>query len=126
MLYEVITTNMGSADMVAPAIIGENSVEFANLKVFKPTWTVYIASLFVTRNGQKKVFQLLRNVLIAMTDKIVFEIGSTILANIWSWLAPSIFEFGEKEPDARRHGVDVPGRARDRLRQHAPARVELV
>lgn len=66
------------AEIQAPAIIGERSVPFANLNVFNPTWIVNILSTDVTRNGQKKLFQLLKNVLIAMTANIVFDNGSTI------------------------------------------------
>ena len=59
-------TNMGSAEMVAPAIMGESRVPLANLKVFKPTWMVYMDSREVTRKGQKKVFQLPMKVLMAI------------------------------------------------------------
>lgn len=69
---------MGTAEIHAPAIIGESSVPFANLKVFKPTWMVNILSLDVTRNGQKKLFQLPRKVLIAITAKMVLDKGRTI------------------------------------------------
>ena len=34
--------NIGSAESVAPAIMGAKSVSFANLKVLRPTWIVNI------------------------------------------------------------------------------------
>ena len=48
--------NIGMTDLHAPAIMGESRDPLANIKVLSPTCTVYIVSLEVTRNGQKKVF----------------------------------------------------------------------
>ena len=45
--------------------------------------------MLVTRNGQKNVFQLERNVLIAMTASTVFESGRMMRTKMPSWLQPS-------------------------------------
>ena len=80
---------MGSADSVAPAIMGANSVSLANLKVFRPTWMVYMRSLLVTRKGQKKVFHEDMKVLMAMTASTVLDSGSTMRTKMPGWLQPS-------------------------------------
>ena len=45
---------------------------------------VYMAGSLVTRNGQKKSFQLAMKVLIAMTASTVLARGRTILTKIWN------------------------------------------
>ena len=81
--------NIGSAERVAPAIMGAKSVSLANLKVFKPTWIVNMDSLLVTRNGQKKVFQVDIKVLIAITANTVLESGRTMRVKMPICVQPS-------------------------------------
>ena len=73
---------MGSAEMVAPAIMGANSVSLANLNCFRPTWMVYMAGSLVTRKGQKKLFQLDMKVLMAITASTVLARGRMIRVKI--------------------------------------------
>ena len=58
---------------------------------------VYIASLEVTRKGQKKLFQLERKVLMDSTARMVLDRGSTIWVKILGWLQPSNLALSSSE-----------------------------
>ncbi|MNN53483.1 hypothetical protein D3C81_1682410 [compost metagenome] len=50
---------------------------------------VCMSMVFVTRSGQKNVFQLSIKVRMAITAMTVFESGAITLKKIMNWLAPS-------------------------------------